>query len=73
MRCSICGRDLGDDPIPPIDHLPIYVDGSEGIDICFPCRMAVTEFLRSLKQACARSRMALAKSLREVKNEKSSD
>lgn len=64
-RCTICGNE----PPEELEHLPIYVDGSEGVDICYACKMAVTEFLRTMKQACARSRVALNKFQHELRKE----
>ena len=63
MRCNICQNE----PPEELIHLPIYVDGSEGVDICFACKMAVTEFLRSVKQSCARSRIALYRDYHKLK------
>jgi len=57
MRCTICGDEYSEELV----HLPIYVTGSEGVDICYACKMAVTEFLRTIKLACARVRIAMAK------------
>jgi|GEM_PF-7004284 len=60
MRCSICQCEQ---PVATLlqeeklRHLPLYVDGSEGIDICYACAIALTEILRGMKSACARSRI----------------
>jgi hypothetical protein len=55
--CSICGceeRETGTELL----HLPLYVNGSEGVGVCFSCRMTVTEFLRGMKSACGRTRLS---------------
>jgi hypothetical protein len=54
MRCGICGNE----PPEELVHFPISISGSDGVDICYACKMSVTEFLTFLKQVCARSRIA---------------
>ncbi len=55
MKCRICGNE----PPEELVHLPIYVSGSEGVDLCYACRMMVTDFVRAHINACARARMAV--------------
>jgi len=43
-KCTICGQDCKEPT-----HLSIYVSGSEGVDACLNCRMAITEYIRQLK------------------------
>jgi len=54
MRCTICGNEAEEELL----HLPMYIDGSGGIDICYACKMDITRFICSVRSACARSRVA---------------
>jgi hypothetical protein len=51
--CSICYDEEGEAGTELI-HLPLYVNGSEGIEVCLACRTAITEFLRGMRSACGR-------------------
>ena len=59
--CSIC-QGTND-----TRHLPIYVRGSEGIEICHDCEMGIVEHLRNIIRACYKSRMQLAKNLKKLR------
>ncbi len=39
-RCTLCGTKK------EIEHFKIYVDGSEGLNLCGECKMEITEFCR---------------------------
>jgi ribosome-binding protein aMBF1 (putative translation factor) len=49
IRCDLCGAEASD------THLALYVNGSEGIRVCLPCRIALTDFARAIKSACNRT------------------
>ena len=38
-----------------LKHLPIYVNGSEGVVVCPHCSQAVTEYMRGLRSAAYRA------------------
>ena len=42
-NCRICNQSSDE-----LTHLSLYVFGSEGIDVCLNCRIAITEFVRQL-------------------------
>ena len=44
MKCSICLTEADE-----TKHLPIYITGSEGIEICHDCEMALVEHIRSMR------------------------
>ena len=48
MKCGICTQECSEPT-----HLSIYVSGSEGIYVCFSCRMVVTDFVRQLRGIAA--------------------
>ncbi len=52
MICRICFIET------KLKHLPLYVSGSEGIDICHNCEMVLVEYLRSLIRIAERARKA---------------
>jgi len=56
MKCSICEREN-----PELEHLPIYLKGSEGIEICPFCKMSLTEYLKGISSACSRTKMQVIK------------
>jgi hypothetical protein len=51
--CSICGWDSEE-----LTHLTLYVNGSEGIEVCLECRIALTEYARGMTSACFRGMKA---------------
>jgi len=64
-RCTICQCE----PCEELRHLPLYISGSEGIDICYACSIALTEILRGMKSACSRSRIEVAKERHKLEKE----
>jgi len=57
----VCHRDNVE-----IEHLPIYVIGSEGLNVCHPCKMLITDFVRGLISLYGRFSLAARKA---AKNE----
>jgi hypothetical protein len=43
-RCSICGEDTR------VRHKNIWLTGSEGTDMCWPCEKAMLDFLNERKR-----------------------
>ncbi|MCK9460623.1 MAG: hypothetical protein M0R80_13375 [Proteobacteria bacterium] len=39
-------------------HLQLYVFGSEGIEVCFQCRMVLTEVAKGINSATGRAKIA---------------
>lgn len=58
IRCDICeiSRSETDREFQDYKHFSIYVTGSEGVVLCFNCRVAVSNFLRTLKETAGRVR-----------------
>jgi hypothetical protein len=54
----VSGCDICHDPWEneKLKHLPIYVNGSEGVTICPYCQQNLTEFLRALRSTAARAK-----------------
>ena len=50
MSCSICKN-----PDIKLKHLPLYVTGSEGLDVCYYCEMIIVEFIRKMINLAAYS------------------
>lgn len=63
-RCMICQMSKME-----IKHLPLYVRGSEGLDICHFCEMILVEFVREIMNIANRSRLVCHKDLKGKKNE----
>ena len=69
--CYICWEEESNDN--PMVSLPIYVNGSEGVEICFPCEMAIVATIRNMASASARSRKVAykhSKKIRDIKHKK---
>ncbi len=62
--CQICGAEE------EIKFLPLYVSGSEGIDICHDCEMHIVEYLRSLIRLAFKSRKIGYANCRKIKEAK---
>jgi len=45
LWCSICGEQKEG-----IEHFKIYVNGSEGLNLCPACKMDVTEYCRNKRR-----------------------
>lgn len=50
-ECDICGSTS------EVHHLPIYANGSEGVEVCISCRIVLTEVVRGMTRACVRARV----------------
>jgi hypothetical protein len=48
-ECSLCGQTETE-----VEHLNLYVLGSEGIEVCFECRCKLTECARLLRSQYTR-------------------
>ena len=64
--CSICCT-IGED----VTHLPLYVNGSEGIYVCLSCRLALTHLAEGMMRACTRSNIAFRKRQRAAEEKRS--
>jgi hypothetical protein len=42
QRCEICQQDTETAPIGGLTQLNLYINGSEGIRVCFSCRMTLS-------------------------------
>ena len=63
--CMIC------DEKKEIKHLPLYVEGSEGLNVCHSCEMALVHYIRGLMVLASKSRMKGYKNAKEVAKAKS--
>jgi hypothetical protein len=61
-QCRICHIDNEE-----LEHFSIYVTGSEGVHMCFMCKMSVTEYVRMLQSVSARAKMSGFKQGRQRK------
>jgi hypothetical protein len=55
-ECMICKRY----PV-EIENLPIYVIGSEGLNVCHSCKMILTEYVKYLISTVSRVTMDIRK------------
>ncbi len=46
MYCIVCHDET------ETKHFSLYVNGSEGIELCHSCQIAVCEFIRRMQSAC---------------------
>lgn len=53
--CTICGAD--DSECKHIEHLSLFVCGSEGINACLNCRIALTDVARHMKTMAGMAKM----------------
>ena len=58
--CSICFSEVGE-----TRHLPIYITGSEGVELCTNCKIDLTEHLRQLRNVALRSKLQAFKSIKK--------
>lgn len=63
-RCMVCHTEG------PVRHLPLYVCGSEGLDICTSCRIDLTDHVRSMMRVAAVSRKEGYKACKAVREAK---
>jgi len=50
--CDICHDPCGADLL---KHFPVYVFGSEGINICYMCQQAITDYISSMRSVGGRA------------------
>jgi len=55
--CTLCGRRK------EIEHFEIYIDGSEGLNLCDECKMEIIEYCRLKRREKTKAK------LREYKSE----
>lgn len=48
-------------------HYSLYVTGSEGVNLCNACQIAVCEFIRRMSSACNRQAIQTAKIIKFTK------
>jgi len=60
--CDICG----DDKVTLTTHLSLYVNGSEGIEVCLKCRIMLTELVRNIQSIKNSVILRTLKSTKEV-------
>ena len=65
MRCMICQQKE------ETKHLPLYVCGSEGLDICHSCEMALVSYIRESIRLAYKSRKLGYQTAKEVAKTKS--
>ena len=51
MRCDICGVEHKESI--ELTYLSLYVTGSEGLFVCPPCRLLITDYVMGLKSLTA--------------------
>ena len=49
-KCSLCR-----DPSDELEHLSLYVIGTEGIWVCLPCRIVLTKLAGAIRSASNRA------------------
>lgn len=50
--CMICREDNVE-----VRHIPLYVIGSEGLEVCHSCEMEIVEHIRSLMYETSRRKL----------------
>lgn len=60
MNCYIC--DTNEDADNEIKHYCLYVNGSEGVELCVSCQIAVCEQIRHMKSAANKAKINYIKS-----------
>lgn len=59
MHCQICNMECKESEL---TYLSLFVEGSEGIHVCRPCKIMITEYVRGLRSLSARVKMAAFRS-----------
>lgn len=67
MGCMICQSKE------ETKHLPIYVIGSEGLDICYSCEMVLVSYIRESMILASRSRKLGYMNAKDVARSKKGD
>jgi len=71
MTCSICRDKVGKDG--EMIYLSLYCSGSEGIDVCLSCRIALTEYARSMMRIAGKCFFNGYRAAREIHIQKGKD
>ena len=66
--CYICWTPKDEDNT--LKHLSLYVCGSEGVEVCFSCEMALVETIKNMARAAAKSRKFVYKATKKLRKEK---
>ena len=61
MRCSICQTNVEQDQL---KHLSLYVNGSEGVEVCPSCDLTIRDYIIGLQRVATRSRLSFAKAIK---------
>lgn len=65
MQCYVC-EDTSEQV--EVTHFPhLYVNGSEGCNLCLNCRITLTDLVRGMRIATTRMKMKTMKKMREEK------
>jgi hypothetical protein len=64
-RCTVCGEQAREGC--ELRHLSIYANGSEGVEACIGCTLAITEFVRAMQGVAARAAIRSHKDRKEAK------
>jgi hypothetical protein len=48
QRCSICQQDADKAPIGGLTHLSLFINGSEGVQVCYACRLVLSNLVSSM-------------------------
>ena len=66
MRCMICGhRNASNNTVRNVN---LYVNGSEGLDICHECEMRLVTYIRSMRELAASVTIKIHKDYRVVES-----
>jgi len=63
-RCSICWQRE------ETRHLPLFVNGSEGVEVCSLCESGLVDIIRMMVRTAGLSRKQMAKDMKEVREAK---
>lgn len=55
MECDVCSEPA------EVRHVNLYVNGSEGICICHACEMDLISYIRTIRSATGRAKLAIYK------------
>ncbi len=60
MICCICFSE-----VERTEHLSIYINGSEGADLCHACKLDLTDHLRRIRNVAARAKKSFMLSMKK--------
>lgn len=64
MECRLCYEDK------ETRNINLYVNGSEGLQLCHACEMSVVNTIREIQSAVARAKLVLIKNQQQVRDAK---